>query len=136
LTNKLLTELPGILNWALAGWEMLNRVGYFKQPASAQQAMEQLEDLASPIGAFVRERCEIGAGFSANVSDVFNAWEEWGKAQRRDHTGTVQSFGRDLGAAVPGLKIDRKGPRGERVRVYQGLRLKNWDEGAKHTIDF
>jgi putative DNA primase/helicase len=127
LTDKLLTELPGILNWALAGWAELRRVGHFKQPASAQQAMEQLEDLSSPIGAFLRERCEIGAAFNCNISDVFNAWAEWCGAQRRDHTGTVQSFGRDLGAAVPGLKIVQIGPRGERVRVYEGLQLKRAD---------
>jgi putative DNA primase/helicase len=127
LTDKLLTELPGILNWALAGWKTLKRVGHFKQPASAQQAMEQLEDLSSPIGAFLRERCEIGAAFNDNTGDVFSAWVEWCTGQRRDHPGTASSFGRDLSAAVAGLKTMQKGPRGEQVRVYQGLRLKQED---------
>jgi putative DNA primase/helicase len=124
LTDKLISELPGILNWALEGWAALKRVGHFEQPASAQQAMQQLEDLSSPIGAFVRERCEIGWTFNANVNDVFSAWLEWCESQHREHTGTVQSFGRDLSAAVAGLKTVQKGPRGEQVRVYQGLRLK------------
>jgi putative DNA primase/helicase len=124
LTEKLLTELPSILNWSLEGWAALKRVGHFSQPASAKQALEQLEDLSSPIGAFVRERCEIGAAFSVSTSDVFNAWVEWCAGQRREHPGTVQSFGRDLYAAVPELKPAQLGPRGERVRVYQGLRLK------------
>jgi putative DNA primase/helicase len=124
LTNKLLTELPGILNWSLEGWAKLQRVGHFTQPASAQQAMQQLEDLSSPIGAFVRERCEVGAAFNSNIGDVFSAWVEWCAAQRRDHPGTASTFGRDLSAAVPGLTTKQKGPRGEQVRVYQGLRLK------------
>jgi putative DNA primase/helicase len=127
LTDKLLTELPGILNWSLAGWAALKRAGHFVQPASAKQALQQLEDLSSPTGAFVRERCEVGAAFSVSTSDVFNAWIEWCAGQRREHPGTVQSFGRDLDAAVPGLKIAQLGPRGERVRVYQGLRLKQED---------
>jgi putative DNA primase/helicase len=124
LTDKLLTELPGILNWSLEGWAALKRAGRFSQPASAAQALQQLEDLSSPIGAFVRERCEIDAAFSVGTSDVFNAWVEWCAGQRREHPGTVQNFGRDLGAAVPGLTTVQIGPRGERVRVYQGLQLK------------
>ena len=45
LTNRLLTELPGIFNWAIEGWAALKSAGHFKQPASALQSMEQLEDL-------------------------------------------------------------------------------------------
>ena len=52
LTDKLLTELPGILNWAIAGWETLKRVGHFKQPASAQQAMQQTRRPVEPDRRF------------------------------------------------------------------------------------
>jgi putative DNA primase/helicase len=80
--------------------------------------------LASPIGAFLRERCAIGGAYSAKVSDMFEAWINWCAAQGRDHPGTVQSFGRDLSAAVPGMRVVR--PRGgdDRYRCYQGVRLK------------
>ena len=123
LTDKLLTELPGILNWTVAGWARLAKFARFRQPTSAVEAMQQLEDLSSPIGAFVRECCEIGAGYCVSVSDVFNAWGEWCMTQGREHTGTAQSFGRDLRAAVPGLKTARPREGGGRVREYQGLRL-------------
>ena len=123
LTDKLLTALPGILNWAIAGWARLAKFGRFRQPTSALEAMQQLEDLSSPIGAFVRECCEIGAGYCVSVSDVFNAWGGWCMTQGREHTGTAQSFGRDLRAAVPGLKTARPREGGGRVREYQGLRL-------------
>ena len=89
--------------------------GHFQQPASALAELEQLEDLASPAGAFVRERCEMGPAYSAEVGDVFNAWTQWCTAQRRTHPGTLQSFGRDLHAAVPGLKIIQ--PRGRQART-------------------
>ena len=111
LTAKLLTELPGILNWAIVGWGRLRRFGHFRQPASAAEAIEQLEDLASPIGAFVRERCETGAVYTVDVEDIFGAWKTWCEAQGRDHPGTKQTFGRDLRAALAGLKMaqPRKG---------------------------
>ena len=102
--EKLMTELPGILNWAIAGLGPARTRGHFQQPASAKEAMEQLEDLASPIGAFVRERCDIGAAYSAAIDTVFVAWKTWCEEQGRDHPGTKQSFGRDLRAALPGLK--------------------------------
>jgi putative DNA primase/helicase len=128
LTEKLLKELPGVLNWALEGWAMLKSVGHFVQPDAAQQALQQLEDLSSPIGAFLRERCEVGPAFAANIGDVFTAWTEWCSGQKRDHTGTTASFGKDLSAAVAGLKTVQRGARGERERVYQGLRLKTEEE--------
>jgi hypothetical protein len=48
-----------------------------------------------------------------------------GAKQGRDHPGTKQTFGRDLGAAVPELRIRQ--PRdadGRQYRTYQGIRLK------------
>jgi putative DNA primase/helicase len=62
LIGRLLTELPGILNWAIVRWRRLTERGHFLQPRSALDAVRQLEDLGSPIGAFLRERCVIGAG--------------------------------------------------------------------------
>jgi putative DNA primase/helicase len=94
------------------------------QPRSALDAVQQLEDLGSPIGAFLRERCVIGAGHSVGVSHLFDAWCEWCKAQGRDHPGTAQSFGRDLRAAIPGIKVIQPRDGEDRLRFYQGIWLK------------
>ena len=125
LTAKLLTELPGILNWAVAGWVRLERRGHFQQPESAKEAVEQLEDLASPVGAFVRECCDIGAAYSVASDSLFVAWKIWCAEQGRDHPGTKQSFGRDLKAAHPGLKVTQPREDGQQQRRhYQGVRVK------------
>src|SRR5262249_3372811 len=60
LSGRLLTELPGILLWAVEGWRRLRERGRFVQPESAAQAIQDLEDLSSPVTAFVRERCRVG----------------------------------------------------------------------------
>lgn len=86
--------------------------------------METLEDLASPIGAFIRERCDVGAAYSADIAAVYVGWSQWCETQGREHAGTVQTFGRDLRAAVPGLKTAQIGTGDARVRTYQGLGLK------------
>jgi putative DNA primase/helicase len=124
LTARLLTELPGILNWTIVGWRRLNERGHFLQPRSAFEVVQQFEDLSSPIGAFLRDRCVIGAEHSVAVGHLFDSWCEWCKAQGPDHSGTAQSFGRDLRAAIPALKVTQPRDGDDRLRRYQGLRLK------------
>jgi len=64
------------------------------------------------------------AGSTVEISRLFEAWCEWCKTQGPEHPGSAQSFGRDLRAAIPGLKVTQ--PRGceAHLRFYQGIRLK------------
>jgi putative DNA primase/helicase len=125
LTNRLLGELPSILNWALEGLRRLQTRGHFRQPASSDEAIQELKDLGSPIGAFIRERCERGPEKAVQCDTLFANWRVWCEAQGRDHPGTVQSFGRDLRAAVPGLKVVQRsnGRGGKEPREYIGIGL-------------
>ncbi|MCP1738201.1 DNA primase family protein [Bradyrhizobium japonicum] len=123
LGNRLLAELPGILNWAREGYLRLRKRGYFLQPDSARDAIEELEELGSPISAFIKARCVVSPGLKTPANDIFVAWREWCEANGRREAGTVQSFGRDLRAAVPGLRIARPRIEGSQVRCYEGIRL-------------
>lgn len=122
LTDSLLTELPGIFNWALDGLERLRSRGHFDQPASSAQAIRELEDLGSPISAFLRDRCIIGAEHTVACDQLYRAWRAWCEDQGRDHPGTAQTFGRDLRAAIPGIKITQpRGDDGRQHRHYDGI---------------
>jgi len=123
LTDRLLGELSGILNWAIEGWQRLQDCGRFQQPASSAEAIEELADLGSPIGAFLRERCTVAPGQCVQAQTLFDAWSTWCEAQGRGSAGTVQTFGRDLRAAVPGLKVSRPRETVDRTRVYEGVGL-------------
>ncbi len=130
LLHALEAELPGILNWALDGLGRLRKRGYFVQPKSAQEEVELLADLSSPIKAFLRERCEVKPGTQAPCEDVYRAWVRFCAQNGREHPGTVQTFSRDLHAAVPTLQVQR--PRvkgGGRVRCFEGMKLLP-EEGA------
>jgi putative DNA primase/helicase len=124
LFDRFVPELPGILNWALAGWDRLYARGRFVQPQSAAELIQEFEDLGSPIGAFVRDRCEVGHGFEVPQSRLFETWRAWCQETGRERAGTVQTFGRNLRAAVPWLCETRPSVLGARVRYYSGLRLK------------
>jgi putative DNA primase/helicase len=124
LTNRLLTERPAILNWAIAGWQRLTERGYFVTPASSADAVRELEDLGSPIGAFVRERCVVGPGRTVETAGLYEVWCNWCTQQGRNHAGIAQTFGRDLRAAVPGLNVTQSRGVDGRLRLYEGIGLK------------
>lgn len=124
LTERLLAELPGILNWSILGWRRLQERGHFIQPASSEDAIQELRDLGSPVGAFVRECCEIGPGLTIECDILFARWRDWCTEQGRDHPGTAQTFGRDLRAAVPGLKVSQPRDGERRFRQYEGISLR------------
>jgi putative DNA primase/helicase len=125
LTDKLLTELPSILNWAIAGWDRLKKRGRFQQPAAAAEAREEFQDLSSPIGAFVRERCDVGPQYSVDRDVAFHAWELWCEENRRYSPGDKISFGRLLRSVIPGLTSMRPRVNSEkRIRIHQGVRIK------------
>ncbi|MBA2513361.1 MAG: NTP-binding protein [Solirubrobacterales bacterium] len=117
--------LPGILNWALDGLERLGAQHGFTRPPGADEAMIALQDLSSPVAAFVRDRCVRGPEHEISVDDLYAAWRSW--AEDNGHVrSTKQMFGRDLRATVPGLRVARLGGHesSERERVYQGVALR------------
>ena len=110
LTEKLSSELPGILRWSLDGLYRMRQRGRFNLPQSSQDVVQELEDLGSPVGAFVRDCCVIGPGREVQVKTMFEAWTDWCKDQGRDQPGTAAVFGRNLRAAVPGIKTRGRRP--------------------------
>lgn len=123
LSDKLRAELPGILLWAIKGWERLNKRGYFVPPKSADAAREELENLGSPIGAFLQDCCTTEASQEVERDALYRAWCRWCQEQGREHPGNAASFGRDLAAAVAGLKTVQHREGGARERFYVGVAL-------------
>lgn len=126
LTDRLAQELPGILNWAITGWENLHARGYFQPPASSAEMQQELEDLGSPTGAFVRDRCEVDPKHQVDCALLFNEWLKWCREGNIERPGTTQHFGRNLRALVPGMEIARlrNSTTDQRSRCYRGLRIR------------
>lgn len=118
LTHKLLAELPGILNWSIEGWKRLRERKRFIQPQSVEDVVRDLENLASPVGAFVREECVVGAGRRTSVDELYGAWKRWCESEGRNIVPSKSTFGRDLSAAVPGV-VCRRGT--GNARFYEGI---------------
>jgi putative DNA primase/helicase len=124
LQDRLIPELPGILNWAIAGWQRLKSRGHFLQPESGQELLGDMKRQASPISEFLEDCCEIGPAHSISVKDIFGAWKHWCEEHGRDRTSTEATFGKNLRAAVPSLGDTRPRIGLVRQRVYTGIGLK------------
>lgn len=135
LDRKITAELPGILLWALEGLRRLRNRGRFLQPAAALSAIRMMEDLASPISAFLREVCVVEAGGEVPIQKIYTAWRDWCAEHGRDSPGTEQTFGRDIVAAAPGVRVTRKRIEGQRVRYYSGVRLRSPDDGDAANVE-
>ena len=105
LTDRLLTERPGILAWAIQGWQRLRTRGYFVQPTAADELLTELSDLASPVSVFVRECCNVGPEYEARRADLYAAYAEWAKEHGRDRIEDEIGFGR--APARPCLRLGR-----------------------------
>jgi P4 family phage/plasmid primase-like protien len=124
LYDRLKPELPGILLWAVEGWQRLRARGHFLQPASGNELLESLEELSSPVLAFVRQCCDVGPVHESETSRLFDGWKQWCTENGRKEPGTQQSFARDLRAASPGVRTCKTTRAGKQFRVYQGIDMK------------
>jgi putative DNA primase/helicase len=102
LTGKLKKELPGILNWSIAGWERIAERGHFVRPESAKEYVRQMEDMASPVSVFVREECVSKLELSVPKKALYHAWCNWCQGQGRQ-PGNIMTFGKSLREAMPWL---------------------------------
>jgi putative DNA primase/helicase len=125
LEPALQAELPGILNWALTGLsELVANGNRFTRVESAEEAINTMRDLASPIGAFVRERCQLGPDFRIAVDSLYGDFKSW--AEDNGHSRRSKAtFGRDLHAAYPRIVKVRSREGEERRHDYVGIALRS-----------
>jgi len=87
-------------------------------PKSSLQAIRQFEDLASPVGAFVRDWCQVHPTNKVKVKRLYEAWKMW--CEREGHpAGSSIMLGRNLRAVLPQLRVRGRGA----GRHYVGLAL-------------
>jgi putative DNA primase/helicase len=118
LTDELTQELPGILNWSLDGLARLTARNRLTEPASSREAVLVLQDLVSPVAAFVRDCCTRRG--DVDCHHLYEKWKEWA-ADNGHQPGSAQKFGRDLRAVVPDVHVVRPRVGEQRQRRYTGI---------------
>jgi len=129
LSDRLVQELPGVLNWALEGLRLLREQGKFKQPYKSEELIEMMRVASQPIFAFIADCLEEGDEFCETRVGVYLCYKKWAEANGHRPMSNTKLDGA-LNSALPSVLVGRPGDRREsRERVYRGLRL--WKaEGA------
>lgn len=124
LMGRLLQELPGILNWALAGLADLTEHGAFVEPASAGGARDEMERGSSPAYDWADSWYEFTAEAAPiMIGDAFDDFLLWCKDNNIKHEATKQRFGRDVRSALKtrGVTVKRDTTGAKLTYVY-GMR--------------
>ncbi|WP_296714682.1 DNA primase family protein [Rhodoblastus sp.] len=142
LFSKLVKELPGIANRALAGLKTLLDRGRFIQPVEGLETLKEIEQALDHIALFLAEECVIEKDASVIREDIYAAYcvlcdkikrvpdleSKFGrfvaKAVRRV---LAEELGEDLGEELKDAKNIRDG-KGGWTKVYFGVRLKTAEE--------
>lgn len=115
LINKLIPELPGILNWALDGLKRLRKQGGFTDALASKDAVEEYRIEADPLVGWFNQRVELVAAISTPSSQLFDDFTGW--CHENDHdciTSTL--FGRRL-KEMPGVRSRRSNGVRYNIRV-------------------
>ena len=120
LIGKLLEELPGIFNWALAGLKRLELEGFFTECDQIDDATDQYRDESDTSKQFVEECCARSANGSTSASELYQAYYVWAKDNGHKPM-TSQRAGREW------RRIGLKGRRDAKKRYWDGVELLSSD---------
>lgn len=130
LESKLKAEISGILNRAIEGWHRLNERGFFIQPESGKEELEEFEELTSPIKSFVRDCCQFGKDLESDIDALYTTYKNWCEVTGISHPLHKNVFGRDLKSAYRDKIETRRTRQHEcssnqsRARLYRGIGLR------------
>lgn len=80
LLEKLKTELPGILNWALEGLREYQELGGLKPPAAIEAAVAQYRQDMDIFGDWLSEQTVQDADSATKTADLYTAYANWARA--------------------------------------------------------
>ncbi|MBI5888928.1 MAG: hypothetical protein HZB82_09535 [Deltaproteobacteria bacterium] len=122
LKDKLATELPGILNMALAAYADAVRRGTFTEPASCIEAKHAWRLEADQAAQFAEDAIEWATGERETSKAVFDAYQTWADAN---------GIKRPLNRKNLTQRLERLGAKTGRIhggtRVLHGFRLRYGD---------
>lgn len=131
LRAKLADELPGILNWLLAGLADWQANG-MQEPESVKAATDEYRVESDQIGQWIGERAELGPDYSQNSTELYRDFLQWLEENGSGRYAMSQkAFGVMLGER-PGIsKSMAKAKPNKGKMVYHGIRLDSPPAPAK-----
>ena len=94
--NKLLPEMPGILNWAIEGCLKWQQEGE-RIPDVVKASVDEYRVDSDPIQRFIADECIVASSETVrvNVSDIYKVYESWCK-ENKEYTLSSIKFTRKM----------------------------------------
>lgn len=90
-------EASGVLNWILEGLGAWQDAGRLPSASAIELATEEYRIESDPIGQWLADECEIGAGLEASASGLYGAFKAWFERMEPAHKPISQTaFGREM----------------------------------------
>lgn len=123
LADTLRSELPLILNWALAGLHRLLKQDGFTQCDETDQMLQQYRLDNNPVMSFVDARCILGEKCEVNKDGLFRKYRDFCDQYNYRALNKVHFF-RELTTAQKNLQSTRPTIDGKRTSMLEGIGLK------------
>lgn len=120
LQRDLRAELPGILNWVIAGFEEWRREG-LNPPDIVKAASEEYRVESDKLGAFLTEEMLLGGGMNCPLAQAYQAYRTWAESGGMRPT-SIREFSKDLKAR--GIEIQKVGKQHVTSIIGYGLLAK------------
>lgn len=122
LKDKLKSETPGILRWAVEGCLLWQRDG-LNPPAAVRLATSEYREDQDFLAGFIDDCCELESAMWESASKLYRVYREWAEA-----SGETPQSQRAFSERLLERGFDRKKTSG--LKEYRGLRLKARAESA------
>ena len=125
LTEKLLAESSGILNWLLGGWKLVqlaqqsNEV-VLPEPPEVRMATQEYRQEQSQVGRFFAEYYRIAEheGAAISAADIYEAYRQWADKQGEHFKKSQTAFGTELTRHLSQFTTVKKKPYGEKRTLH------------------
>jgi putative DNA primase/helicase len=121
LIEKLRSELPGILRWAVQGCLEWQRQG-LNPPAPVVEAVRQYREESDTLGRFITECCEVSNLSQVKSSVFFNRYQQFAEAAG-ERWMPAKDLPHEMQRRGVTYKRDRTG-----TRLYIGIELRSAED--------
>jgi len=126
LSDRLIKELAGIFNWAIAGQKRrIERIGErFVQPQSSMDTLDLMTELSNPMNSFMDEALEFNPMADVDKDAVFACYKHWA-LKKNLNPGTEISFKRRFLASTQEYRVTPYRHRNADGvnHIYRGVKL-------------
>lgn len=118
IKSKLLEELPGIFNFALEGWNRLEKQGFFTKSEKSELALKKVKEESCPVTQWAKHYVQLGDDPNSPLVLTREMYDNYRSKYKNPFT--ISEFSRRL-KTIP--KLAKRYKRTESERGYKDVQL-------------